>query len=187
MKMNKVIGLAVALVLMSACQGYKLVEHQSVAEFDGVFTMVTDGEWNRYQASGLDLWTLDGPALQSINVRARIEDGETISQAEDAQVYRTSMTMIELIDLVKADLERKGMHNIEVLDSEPVDVDGYDGFLTEMRYQHENGLDGISLVKGFVKDGTLNLAHYAGLTEHYYQRAKPQVDSMLASMDVIEK
>ena len=182
MRKFKLLAVGAAFLALAACNGFTLVEPNKEIKIADSYTMMTGMEWNRVQRNNVDVWTLDGVGLQFLSLKNGIKDGEKISVEDKAPVYKKNMTTLELLDLVKSELVATNRHNIQVLESRPVKVGDHPGFVTEISFEDDDGLEYRTLVKGFVRDEKLNLMSYIGLTEYYYERGRADVSSMMESM-----
>jgi hypothetical protein len=175
-----------ALTGLAACGVYGSVglERREIA---GYYSVDPQIEWSRYSDGGMEVWTVDGMFLDSLQFTAALENGDKlydISGKEDVPLFRSNMTESEVMEFVADSFAAAGAQKIETRNLAPAPFGPLAGFRFDMTFQSENGLDKLGTVLGTLKDGELYLIIYSAAAQHYYPLHKPAVEKLLASIQI---
>ena len=172
--------------LLSGCAAWALVEaeRQSVA---GHYTVAPQRTWSRLRQGNVELWTVDGPALQAIRFFDGLADGDELfpsPAAEKLPAYSSSMTPTEIEEFVVHSAQRAGAANVDASNLRPWRFGNREGFRFDLAFLDAGGLEINGLVAGVVDDGKLYLIMYTGARAHYYPRFVEQVERVLSSIQI---
>ncbi|GAA4016388.1 hypothetical protein GCM10022280_14250 [Sphingomonas swuensis] len=202
--MRRTLLAAAAALSLSACSGvgggsgfgspYNLVRAGQVINVgNGAMSVTSPREWNRVERSvfndvrWVEDWTLNGPYLDSISFIAGLPNDKRLIRQEykaDRQVpkFRSDMTAPEIAALLETLYRVEGGSvDFKTLALAPRPFLGSPGF----QYDYEH-LDGDEVWRrgravGAVIDGKLYLMMVDGARAHYFGRALPDFEAMVAS------
>ncbi len=202
-----VIVLATTVVLLG-CARYTLVkpERQMVGD---LYTVEPQVEWSRTTGDRLEMWTIDGPALEAVYFVNGIEEGASLVKSADSKktlpVFRKHMTPTEVlervVDTVKAAddsasleavnmglaavrADRMGARLVEASNLRPTKFGHLPGFRFDLSFIYPEGLDGSGIVVGAIHENKLYLILYVGARLHYYPRYRDVVERLIGSIQI---
>lgn len=187
---------ALAIFLLAGCAPYVLVkpERQTVG---GVISVQPGIAWNKmsvhdYQGK-IEVWTLDGPALNTLMFFTGVPDGEPLftARTQDAKqekppAFRATMNALEVQELLEATMARTFQTTIvEGHDLKPAPVASGRGFrfATRMVGRDEVERDGVFV--GTIRNQKLYGAWFQGAKLHYFARYLPEFDNLVASVQLV--
>jgi hypothetical protein len=173
-------------MLLSGCAAWTLVEgeRRSVA---GHYTVAPQISWSRLRQGNVEVWTVDGPALQAIRFFDGLADGDELfpsPAAEKLPAYSSSMTPTEIEEFVVHSAQRAGAARVDASNLRPWRFGGRDGFRFDLAFVDAGGLEMNGLVAGVVDGGKLYLIVYSGARAHYYPKYVQQVERVLGSIEI---
>lgn len=146
-------------------------------------------EWTRMQGMREQLWTIDGPQLNSLHLIPIVREREFIFLGErqtrrrpDGAFYHRGMRPDELRDLIVDGMRAAGAVNVVTSNLRPVDFGGREGLRFEMAMDNETGLKYRAQAAAFEHDKGLALALYYAPAEYYYPRDEARVSAMLDTL-----
>lgn len=146
-------------------------------------------EWTRMQGMREQLWTIDGPQLNSLHLIPIVREREFIFLGErqtkrrpDGAFYHRGMRPDELRDLIADGMRAAGAVNVVVTNLRPADFGGREGLRFEMAMDNEAGLEYRAMAAAFEHDKGLALALFYAPVEYYYPRDEAKVSAMLDSL-----
>ncbi|MCX7892244.1 MAG: hypothetical protein N2544_07765 [Burkholderiales bacterium] len=194
-------GTAVILLLLAAlagCAPFSLVtpERRTVG---GAISVEPGMRWNRMEMAPyqgrVEVWTLDGPLLNSLVFFTGVPDGEPlfVSRAlasdpkqEKPPVFRSAMNPLEIEELFTATIARNFRTAIvSATNLRPAEVAGTPGFRFETRFVGRDEVERAGVFVGTVRGGKLYGAWFQGARLHYYERYVPEVEKMAASARLV--
>lgn len=191
-------ALLLAAAMLASCAPYTLVapQRQTVG---GVISVEPGMRWNKLEMSPyqgkVEVWTLDGLALNSLVFFTGVPDGEPLfvsrslaasGQQEKPPVFRANMNPLEIQELFDATIARNFRTSIiESRNLKPVEVAGAPGFRFETRFVGRDEVVRSGVFLGTVRGGRLYGAWFQGARLHYFQRYVPEVESMAASARLV--
>jgi hypothetical protein len=183
--MPRLVALAV-LAALAACSTFSSVgtERRKIAD---LYTVAPQIQWNRYTDGDLEVWTVDGPLLDSLQFTAALEDGDElydIPGREEVPHFRANMSESEVMEFVVDSLAAAGAQKIEATGLAPAAFGPRPGFRFELAYQSGNGLDKLGMAKGMFAEGKLYLIIFTGAAQHYFPKHKPSVEALFASIQI---
>ena len=187
-RVHALVVLALALVLAACASGGPLVT-PGLQRIGNNLTIDAGMEWTRLQGSREQLWTIDGPQLNSLHLIPIVREGEYIflgqrqsKRRPDGAYYHRGMRADELRDLIADGMRAAGAVNVVVSDLRPADFGGREGLRFEMAMDNEAGLKYRAMAAAFEHDKGLALALYYAPTEYYYPRDEAKVGAMLDTL-----
>jgi hypothetical protein len=195
--MKRRIGPALLLALsLAACAPITLVqpERQTVGD---VISLQPGMPWNRitlHQYEGkVELWTLDGPALNTLLIFTGVPDGQPLfarkgagAQQEKPPVFRAGMNPIEVQELLEATAARFFNTTIaEARNPQPREIAGGRGFAFDTRLVGRDEVERAGVFAGTIRGGKLYGAWFQGAKLHYFERYRPEFERMVASAQLV--
>src|SRR5262249_858044 len=139
------------------------------------------------QAGSTELWTADGPALESVRFVKDVPDGHTlVGQAittpgpggpptpEAKQPpFRRRMTPSEIMEFGVDTWALLGASKIEATGLRPAKFGGADGFTFDLSFVWSDGVEARALVAGAVVKQRLQMVVYSGTRLYYFDKLRP--------------
>ncbi len=181
--------LALVFLLLVACAspGGKL----QVAGAATAFDMQLDSglDWSRIKLPRQEVWTIDGTALNSLNILSGIKANEHVfmlarerKRRPDGPWFRPGMRPDELRDIILDGLREQGWSNVSADNLRPQRFGSVDGLRFDLMMTNTDGLAYAGTVAAAEKDGQLRLLLWKAPREHYYGRDIEAVNRMLDGM-----
>lgn len=146
-------------------------------------------EWTRMGGIREQLWTIDGPQLNSLHLIPTVREREFIFLGErqtarrpDGAFYHRGMRADEVRDLVVDGMRAAGAVNVEVTNLRPAEFGGREGLRFEMTMDNDAGLKYRAMAAAFEHEKGLALALFYAPAEYYYRRDEAKVDAMLDTL-----
>ena len=146
-------------------------------------------EWTRMGGMREQLWTIDGPQLNSLHQIANVREREFIFLGErqtkrrpDGAFYHRGMRADELRDLIADGMRAAGAVNVVASNLRPVDFGGREGLRFEMAMDNQAGLKYRAMAAAFEHENGLALALFYAPAEYYYPRDEAKVSAMLDTL-----
>lgn len=179
-------------LLMAGCVMVTLIEPKPTS-IGGAYTVEPQIRWASVPARpGLELWTVDGSALDAITFVKGLADGEVLlrgaiqgSTPEDKRPkFRAQMTPSEIVELVVDSYALYGHQKIETSNLRPAKFGTADGFRCDMSWVTRSGLEMQALLAGAVVKGKLQLVIYSGTRAHYFPKYRDDIERVLRSVQL---
>ncbi len=181
--MGRLSALSALLLYLAGCAAYSLVppSRYAVGEAYSVDPQIA---WSKLSQSDVEIWTVDGPLLQSLRLYAGIEDGEALFQddTEDLPVFRDDMLAGEVVELIVDSITREGASGVRSSNLRPAPFGGQPGYRVDLEFVSDTGLEMRGLAAGAVTDGRLHLILYVGTASHYFSKHERAVDRLIDSV-----
>ena len=186
-----------AFFALAACTPYTLVnpERQTVA---GVISVAPGMKWNKVGLTdfqgNVEVWTLDGPVLNTLVFFTGVPDGEPLftrqstagKPAEKPAVFRSTMNAIEVQELLEATVARYfGTTLAEGRNLKPVSIAAGQGFRFETRLVGKDEVERDGVFAGTIRNGKLYGAWFQGAKLHYFARYLPEFDRLVDSAELV--
>ena len=146
-------------------------------------------EWTRMGGMREQLWTIDGPQLNSLHLIANVREREFIFLGErqttrrpDGAFYHRGMRADELRDLIADGMRAAGAVNVVASNLRPVDFGGREGLRFEMAMDNQAGLKYRAMAAAFEHENGLALALFYAPAEYYYPRDEAKVSAMMDTL-----
>ena len=187
-RMHAVMVVVLVLLLAACAAGGPLVT-PGPQRIGSQLTIEAGMEWTRTQGLREQLWTIDGPQLNSLHLIPVVREREFIFLGErqtkrrpDGAFYHRGMRADELRDLITDGMRASGAVNIVVTNLRPVDFGGREGLRFEMAMDNETGLKYRAMAAAFEHEKGLALALFYAPVEYYYPRDEAKVSAMLDTL-----
>jgi hypothetical protein len=189
--------LVLALLALAGCAPFVLVspERQTVG---AVISVAPGMKWNKLTMSAfqgkVEVWTLDGPTLNTLLFFTGVPDGEPLftrrdaaaGQQEKPPVFRATMNPVEIQELLEATAARYFRTTIaEGRNLKPVPIANGQGFRFETRLLGRDEVERAGVFVGTIRGGKLYGAWFQGAKLHYYERYLPEFDRLVASAQLV--
>jgi hypothetical protein len=181
------------LMVLAACATYQLVPPGETTVRNAI-AVAPSRAWTKVpfinSPGPLEMWTLNGPAIDTLQFYAPVADGEALRKAEgNAQPYppfRASMSASEIVELYEATLRRAtDSALVETKNLRPATVGGLEGFRADVVYVGKDRVRRKGVLVGAVKGKALYLMHFQAPELHYYDLAVDEVERIVASARVL--
>ena len=189
MKAMRWMLIATLAVLLAACAAGGPLVTPGTQRVGSRLTIDAGMEWTRMQGMREQLWTIDGPQLNSLHLIPQVREREFIFLGQrqtrrrpDGAFYRRGMRSDELRDLIVDGLRASGAVNVAVSNLRPADFGGREGLRFEMAMDTEAGLKYQAMAAAFEHENGLALALFYAPTEYYYPRDQARVSAMLDTL-----
>ena len=189
MKHLRLLLLSVLIALLGACASGGALVTPGRTTAGGGLSIDAGMEWTRMGGTREQLWTIDGPTLNSLHLIARVREREFIFLGErqttrrpDGAFYHRGMRADELRDLIVDGMRAAGAVNVVASNLRPVDFGGREGLRFEMAMDNESGLKYRAMAAAFEHEKGLALALFYAPAEYYYPRDEAKVSAMLDSL-----
>jgi len=180
----------VCLVLFG-CTQFTLVEAKRQA-IGNAYSVAAQRPWNRLKEGNVELWTADGPGLESLRFYAGLKDGERLfkpragsSDEETLPKYRSDMTVTEIMEFVVDSLTRSGASQVEGHDLRPAAFGSAEGFRFELSFASATGLHYRGAALGAVVEDRLDLIIYSRTELYYFPRYRDDTERLFTSIQLI--
>lgn len=182
--------LAIALGLsLVACAGGGPLVTPGTQRIGGDLSIDAGMEWTRMAGYREQLWTIDGPQLNSLHLIPSVREREFIflgarqsRRRPDGAFYHRGMRPDELRDLIADGMRAAGAVNVVASNLRPANFGGREGLRFEMAMDNEAGLKYRAMAAAFEHEKGLALALFYAPAEYYYPRDEAKVGVMLDSM-----
>ena len=181
--------LSALMLLLAACASGGPLVTPGTTTAGGGLTIDAGMEWTRMSGFREQLWTIDGPQLNSLHLISSVREREFIflgdrqtKRRPDGAFYHRGMRPDELRDLIVDGMRAAGAVNVEASNLRPVDFGGREGLRFEMAMDNESGLKYRAMAAAFEHEKGLALALFYAPAEYYYPRDAAKVSSMLDTL-----
>lgn len=185
---------ALALIAVSACTTYQLVE-SGTHTIGSSYRVDAGGDWNAWTPTGLnerlELWTVDGMALQQVRFYYAVEPGDTLTFSgapgnEEVPRYESGMRADDVVSVFSGTLELGGSGDVEVETLEPAGFGDWPGFRFRLSFRDADGLEYRGLGLGTVdSQDRLHLIVYLATREHYFDAHRDEIERLFASIETL--
>ena len=188
---HRIRGLIVAALtlLLAACASGGPLVTPGRTTAGGNLSIEAGMEWTRMGGMREQLWTIDGPQLNSLHLIANVREREFIFLGErqttrrpDGAFYHRGMRADELRDLIVDGMRAAGAVNVVASNLRPVDFGGREGLRFEMAMDNQAGLKYRAMAAAFEHENGLALALFYAPAEYYYPRDEAKVSAMMDTL-----
>lgn len=175
------------ILIVSGCTHYTLIEpeRRQVSEF---FSVEPQIQWSRIKSGTVQLWTVDGPLLQSIRIFDGVKDGNTLlpsfNQKMKRPLFRAGMTATEVQEFIVDSIAADGAADVSASNLRPFQFGTLPGFRFEFQFLSRDGLEHDGVAAGVTNEDQLYLILYTGTRIHYFEKYGPHVERMLQSIRI---
>jgi len=187
----------VAIFLLAGCAPYSLVnpERQTVGDVISVQPGLKWSKMTNHDFQGkVEVWTLDGPVLNTLLFFTGVPDGEPLftrravgsGEGEKPPVLKASMNPIEIQELLEATIARHFQTTLaEGRNLKPVPIADGKGFRFETRLVGRDEVERAGVFVGTIRNKKLYGAWFQGAKLHYYDRYLPEFDRIVSSAQLV--
>lgn len=181
--MGRWIALPLLLLSLAGCAAYSLVP-PARQQIGGAFSVEPQIAWSKQSMSEFEIWTVDGPLLQTLRLYPGLEDGEALfdKDPEELPVFRDDMLAGEVVELIADSLTRNGASNVRSYNLRPASFGDRPGYRVELEFLSERGLAMRGLAAGAVVGDRLYLILYVGAASHYFPKHERDVERLIESV-----
>lgn len=145
--------------------------------------------WTQFGEGRSRSWTLDGPALNRLQVIDGVKDGEHVflhrrtqrMRKGEGALYRAGMTDPEIVDLLADGLATQGAENVQILEVRPFRFAAVQGFAADFRFQNEAGLHYRATLAGAADGSTLSYLLFYAPQQYFFERDLEAVQAVFQS------
>jgi hypothetical protein len=196
MRFATIIALA---LLVASCAPYALGQPQRVT-VKNALSVEPDIAWNKVNQqdisgrSSAEIWTLDGPMLNTLTFFAGVEDGKPLfvqtaeqEKRDKLPAFRGSMTPTEVMELVESTYAKASQSTLtKTRELRPEKFAGKDGFRFEMSYVGKDEVDREVTAVGVVHGGRLYMIVYQGTRLYHHGLRRAQVERIIESAQLVQ-
>lgn len=183
--MRRAAGALLLGAFISGCvAGFTLIEPRRTAIGD-LYTVEPQIAWSSIKRGKVELWTVDGPALEAIRFVSALSDGDPLFEGGDKEKkpqFKKGMTATEIVEFIVDSVAPQGAEKVEARGLRPEKFGNAQGFRFEIQFVTTQGLEVQGLVVGAVVKEKLHLVMYSGARAHYYQKHKDHVERIIESI-----
>lgn len=190
LKCLRIVFLAALTAFLTACasSGGSLQKAGAAAD---VYGMVIQSElnWSRIKLPRQELWTIDGPGLNSLNIIPDTKPGEHVfhlakekKSRPDGPWFRAGMRPDELRDVILDAIREQGWADVDSSGFRPHAFAGVSGIRFDVRQTSPEGLRYQGSVGAFERHGRLTVLYWKAPEEYYYGRDVQAVNRLIDSI-----
>ena len=185
--MRALISSIILLLFVSACAYIEVVEpkRQNIGDRYWVTTPIS---WSSLPSGGGETWTINGTALDELNLLAGIEQGDSLVSAKDGAgeppYFKAGMRANEVMELVTDSLAYQGFKRVKGSKLRPAKFGQLRGFRFEFVFTDEDGLRYAGKAIGAVDGGELHLIVFSAPFSHYFPTYHQQVEQIFRSIEI---
>ena len=184
--MKRSAGVFALAMILTGCTMYSLVKPQRTAIGD-FYTVEPQRPWSSISEGKVEVWTVDGPALEAIRIVKGLEDDEVLFEGKDEEhrpKFRKQMTATEILEVVVDSFTLLGAQAIEARNLRPETFGNVEGFRFEMKYLPKEGLEMQGFIVGAVMEERLHLIMYTGTKAYYFPKYRDDVERIIRSIEM---
>jgi hypothetical protein len=182
----------IAALLLASCAQYTMVGPQRVTVKD-VLSVEPDIAWNRINQQDIsgrshtEVWTADGPLLNTLTFFAGIEDGKPLfvqnaeqEKREKLPEFRREMSSTDIAELLESTYAKiSGSPLVKTAGLRPEKFLGKDGFRFDMTLVGKDEVDREATAVGTVHEGRLYMIVYQGTRLYHHSLRRQQAERII--------
>lgn len=185
------------MLAVNACQPYTLVQTGQPVLVADSLTVTPSIDWSRHLIGNAEIWTVDGPLLEDLTFFTNVDKGDPLAptsfwirigmpyQKEGKMpTFDPAMNALEIADLVRETYTRNGQLNFTYTGLTPQPFGGNKGFRFDFTFTTVEGLNKQGMAIGALVNKKLHIAIYTGAQEHYFEKYKSAVETLLNSLKI---
>jgi len=179
-----VLAVLLSLTMAGCASSIKMVgpERREVAS---LYSVDPQRSWSAQTSRNEEIWTVDGPALQSIRFVKGLKPGDNLFEARKSKsgsAYKKGMNSHELMEFILDRFRAGGMERVEATSLQPFDFGGRQGFRIDFTFLMPNSLEMQGIVFGAEIADRLHLIFYYGTRQHYFEKYREQAERVAGSI-----
>lgn len=189
MKHLRWLALAMLTLLLVACASGGPLVTPGRTTAGGDLSIEAGMEWTRMGGLREQLWTIDGPLLNTLYLIPTVRDGDFVflgkrqtKRRPDGAFYHRGMRPDELRDLIADGIRATGAVNVTTYNLRPATFGTREGLRFDMTLDSESGLKYRAMVAAFEHEKGLALAMFYAPAEYYFPRDEAKVSAMLDTL-----
>ncbi len=185
--MRALISCLILLLFVSACSYYQLVEpkRQNIGDRYWVTTPIA---WTSSSMADGQTWTINGTALDELNLFAGVAAGSALVGANDGgegpPTFKAGMRANEVMELVTDSLSYMGFKRVKGSKLRPAKFGQLRGFRFEFIFTTSDGLRYAGKAIGAVDGGELHLIVFSAPFSHYFPTYHQTVEQIFRSIEI---
>ncbi len=185
--MSRIFSIVMVAFLIIGCTQFSLVEPGPVSTAGG-YKVTPAVAWNKAREGKVEIWTLDGLALQAVRFFDPIAAGDVLIEVKDEKakqrmpVFRADMRASEVLEFVVDSLSISGLGGVKAENLRPFKFGPHSGYRFDISYITIDGGATRGIVVGAIVEDKLRLIVYTGHREHYYERFKGHAERLFKSI-----
>ncbi|NIM28479.1 MAG: hypothetical protein GTO67_17285 [Gammaproteobacteria bacterium] len=184
--MKNIMAIAVLATGLSGCAlpYFEPLEPTRV-EVAGSYTVDPQIKWSRGKTQHVEIWTVDGPLLESVRFFDARADGDPLlvpGPDQTLPTFKKDMRASEVQEFVVDTLSASGASRVEASNLRPWDFGVLSGFRFELSYVNQDGLEYDAFAVGAISEEKLYLILYAGTRRYYYPKYRGFAEAIVASI-----
>lgn len=183
------LSMLLAGLALAGCEPFTLVEDKPITV--GAFSVQPQMAWSsgRTNQSNVDMWTVDGLALNSLIFFSDIKSGEPLMELpntdkKDTRSYSSTMLPDEVAELVGYYLTHTGSRELKLGPMQPVHLGSQQGFRFDATYVTDGGLKMKAMAIFAQPNGKLDLMLFYAPEEYYYGHLAGPVEHLFETATV---
>ena len=184
--MKRIVSIVALAAIMSACAYYTPLE-PTRTKVAGFYTVDPQIEWSRGKSQHIEIWTVDGPLLESVRFFDARSDGDTLftpGPDQSPPKFEKDMKASDVQEFVVDTFAAAGASQVEAHNLRPWDFGVLSGFRFELSYVNKDGLEHDAFAVGAIHDEQLYLILYAGTRRYYYPKYRGFAEAIVASIQL---
>lgn len=189
MRTARWLGIVLVTLMLAACASGGPLVTPGRNSAGGDLTIEAGMEWARMGNSREQLWTIDGPQLNTLHLINNVREREYIflgnrqtKRRPDGAFYHPGMRPDEVRDLIADGMRAAGAVNVVTNNLRPATFGDREGLRFEIAMDNSDGLKYRGMAAAFEHDGALALALFYAPAEYYYPRDEAKVSAMLDTL-----
>jgi hypothetical protein len=193
-KTTPIFAIALAL-LLAGCTAYTALEPKGL-DVGQRLSVTPDRMWSRtashVQTGWSEVWTIDGPLLDSFMIAAGVESGKPLvdvrgDAAKSIAKYRKGMALEDMVLLVQGTLSATaGAKDFVAVATRPDQVAGHEAVIFEFTFGAGTAGSSIetdrrAMGAAFEADGRLYVLLFEAVDIHYFEKLRPAAEAIIRS------
>jgi hypothetical protein len=183
--MKRTILILALLLAVAGCSQYKLVQPEQRVAIDDLYSVKPGMQWSSINQNGVEVWTIDGPLLESMRFINNVEDGEALfktGEADKRPRFSKNMSEVEVVEFVVDAIKFAGGKQVQAKQVQPYSFGGKKGFRFGLDFVDGDGLEQSGIVVGQLGQKKLHIVVFVAARSHYFQAYREEVERILASI-----
>jgi len=180
----KKLSLFFVVLFLNGCISFALVEPGKI-DVGGNYSVSTSTTWSKYEVQQIQVLTVDGPGLQSVNISDGLSEGDFLfggDGTDDQPPYKKGLTLPEIQEYLLNSLIAVGSEKVTFTEVRPDQFGDWPGLRLEFSYYTEGGLAKRGIMIAAQNSGKLYSIIYLAPSLHFYEKNKEDVEEIIRSI-----
>ena len=185
---GRFVSLLSFVVLLSGCVSLYEILPPGRTEIGKTYTVDSQIEWSRISHESVDIWTVDGPWLETVQFFKNVGSGDTLFQPigeEQLPVFDSDMRSSAVVEFVVDSWAVRGANDIKTFDLRPAMFGTAVAFRFDLQFFNQDGLLIKGMVLGAIINNELQLIIYTAPATHYFEKYRATVENVFNSVELI--